>query len=125
MITTLKNITLEQLKQDYPDVCKSIKEEIIRQAVLQDRARGLLICRYYNANLKGKGLESILYKAIEDGTSLGVFQQAAEAVAKDKLTTEIKEVEFSKLTHLEKAKIYQNQKGCSMMEALRATAQRR
>lgn len=129
MITTLRNITLEQLKKEYPGIYKAMQEEArneaIRKAVLEDRPRVLSIMKYYHAQPKGNDLYPIVCKAIEDGTSLAVLQQAVESIKREKIAAEIKEIEFNKLTHLEKAKIYQNQKGCSMMEALRATAQRR
>lgn len=124
----IKDLTVEQLKKERPDVVSSLQSEIVKE----ERSRCLTIVKTANKEFSGMGMEAIVEESIENGktmdASLAVMrgkrledlkQNANKAPGADKGDPE------KKKSHLEIAKEYQREHKCSLQEALSLTAEPR
>lgn len=120
----LKELTLEQLRKNRPDLFGTLHYE----ACNGERARVLSIVKYAHklaVQVTMEPLLPVVLKAINEGLSLDnftneIFVVMKEALAKNpgsKTPDDIK-----KLPHLDRARIYQRTHGCGIIDALRATA---
>ena len=123
----VKDVTLEQLKQERPELVTGLESA----ATQAERARTLGIVKAAQTEFAGMGMESLLEEAIEKGQDLNTALASmrgkrlkdleAEKNAPPGADTENPEGS----DHLSKAKKYQKENGCSLAEALRETAEPR
>lgn len=132
-------LTVEVLKKERPELFESIKKEALEaglkdgkeEGIKEERARTLDILK----DAKGfKDVSELAFEAIEKGSTkeqaLISFQQkqlkGLQAVTPDHPGPNgDANADSSKLSHIDKAKKYQAERGGSMTDALRATAEPR
>ncbi|MDD4980693.1 MAG: hypothetical protein PHC54_05445 [Candidatus Omnitrophica bacterium] len=128
----LKEITVDQLKAERPDLVATLKAEGVTEGVKTERARALAIVKAEHTEFAGMKMEALSEKAIEEGLT----QDATLASMREKRLKDIElernpapgaDGDTSKVsaTHLDKAKAYAKEHNCNITEALRATAVKR
>ena len=123
----LKELTLDQLKAARPDLVTALQTETISA----ERSRAVAIMKTMNTEFAGMGMEAIALEAVESGKTV----EGALAAIRGKRLEDLKvktppppgpdvgsEV---KKSHLEKAREYQAQHKCTIVEALQKTAEPR
>ncbi|MCX5701693.1 MAG: hypothetical protein NTW64_01780 [Candidatus Omnitrophica bacterium] len=122
-----KDITLEMLTKERPELLESVRTEAVKEAVKNERARVLSIIKVEHTEFPGMKMEAITEEAIEKGTALDVALASMRA-------KKFKDVEVAankgpgaktSTMHLDKATAYAKEHKCSMTEALRATAEKK
>ncbi|MDD5449661.1 MAG: signal peptide peptidase SppA [Candidatus Omnitrophica bacterium] len=127
----VKELTLEALKKERPDLLEAAAKEAKEGAVKQERARVVAIIDTAK-DYQDAGVEDVVRASIESGDDL----ISAESKFKDKKLEALKKeapkspgpaddpTKVAK-SHLERAKAYKDENKCSLTEALRATAEKR
>ena len=123
----LKELTLDQLKAARPDLVTALQTETISA----ERSRAVAIMKAMHTEFAGMGMEAIALEAVESGKTV----EGALAAIRGKRLEDLKvktppppgpdvgsEV---KKSHLEKAREYQAQHKCTIVEALQKTAEPR
>lgn len=121
----LKDLTLEILKKDRADLVSSIETEAIKS----ERARVLSIVKAAHTEFKDMGMEALVEESIEKGNTI----DASLAAMRGKRLTDLNAAankapgaddpeKNKEKGHLDKAKEYQKEHKCTLVEALRATA---
>jgi len=127
--TMFEELTVEQLKQERNDLVESVRKEGFEAGVKQERERAFSILKKAEAF---EGMGAIALEGIEKGISLDQatinFQQKRlndlEASSAPKVGPDVEKEPAKKLSHLERAKKYQQEHGGSMTDALKATAEK-
>lgn len=120
----LEGLTLEQLKNNRPDLFDALHNE----AYKGERARILSIAKYANelaGEITMEPLLPVVLKAINEGSSLDHFTNEVYSIVKESLAKNKEQKnknDNKKLPHLDRARIYQRTHGCGIIDALRATA---
>jgi len=124
----LKDLTLEQLKQERPELVSGLE----KAAAQGERTRVLEIVKAGQNEFSGMGMEKNIEEAIEEGQDL----DAALAAMRGKRLNDLKEEgkggpgpeledQQQGAGHLSKAKEYQKEHNCTLAAALIATAEPR
>ena len=124
----IKDLTQEQLQKERPELVTALQNE----AVKEERSRCLKIVKSAHSEFTGMGMEGIVEEAVDNGKTV----DAALASMRGKRLEDLKkeankapgpdgEEPTVKMTHLDRAKKYQAEHKCSMVEALKATAEAR
>ena len=124
----LSTIDNDQLKKERPDLVAALQSE----AVKDERSRVLGIIKSANKEFTGMGMDSIVEDTIENGKTVDAALSAMrgkrlEDLKKDANKAPGADVEVTepKLSHLDRAKKYQAEHKCGMVDALKATAEPR
>ena len=123
-----KEITQEQLQKERPELVTALQNE----AVKEERSRCLKIVKSAHSEFTGMGMEGIVEEAVDNGKTV----DAALASMRGKRLEDLKkeankapgpdgEEPVVKLSHLDRAKKYKDEHKCTMVEALKATAEAR
>lgn len=131
-----KDITLEQLTKERPDLVASLrkegKEEGLKEGSANERARVLTIVKANHGEFKGMGMEGITEDAIEKGHTLDATLASMRKKRLDDLEAQKNpapgpdgDKEKKPKSHLEQAQEYQKEHGGTLTAALQATAQKR
>jgi len=127
-IMELKDLTLETLNKERPDLLATDRNE----AVAAERKRCLDISRAAHTEFKELGMEGLADEAIEKGQTLDAALAAMRGkrvkdleVTANKTPGPDDDREPGKKDHLSRAKEYKAANKCSMAEALHATAEPR
>ncbi len=123
-----KELTLEILTKERPDLVASIQSEAANKAITGERARALAITKAANTEFKGMGMEALSEESIEKGNTLDAAlasmrgKRLADLTAAGNKAPGADDAESGKeKTHLELAKAYQAEHKCTIVEALKAT----
>ena len=123
-----KDITQEQLQKERPELVSSLQNE----AVKEERSRCLKIVKSTHSEFGGMGMEGIVEDAVDSGKTVDATLASMRGKRLDDLKKEANkapgpdsEEPTVKMTHLDRAKKYQAENKCTMVEALRATAEAR
>lgn len=126
-----EEITLEKLKAERADLYNSIHALGVEDGVKKERERAVAILK------KSKVFKNITDIAVEAVESGATFENAVikfqekqleglQKVSVPAVGPDIEQEPAKKqATHLERAKAYRQEHGCSMTDALRATADKR
>lgn len=128
IMTEVKELTIDVLRKDHPDMVSSLQNEAIKD----ERIRCSTIVKTANKEFAGMGMDSIVEESIENGKSV----DASLAAMRGKRLEDLKqtankapgadqEATIQKKTHLELAREYQKEHKCSLQEALSKTAEPR
>ena len=129
-------LTQEILLKERPDLAESFRKEGEKAATAKERERVLGIVKSAHQEF-GSGMEEIVEESIEKGRSslealalmrkkrLEELEKGAAPAPGPEMEEETPPAQKAaeKKTHLERAKEYQKEHKCSIIEALRATAQ--
>ncbi|GEM_PF-4171783 len=121
MEVDLRTLTVDQLLKERPDLFKALQTEVLQSETFKkERQRILAIVKSVHHNFS-RGIEKELIvpiemKAISEGWSLDRLEIEVNALLLGSAGA------TNKLSHLDRAKLYQNKYGCSITDALRATA---
>ena len=125
----IKDLTQEQLQKERPELVVALQKE----AIDGERSRCSKIVKSAHAEFNGMGMEGIVEEAVDNGKTV----DAALASMRGKRLEDIKkeanktpgtdgeEPSKVKMTHLDRAKQYKSEHKCSMVDALKATAEPR
>jgi hypothetical protein len=124
----LKDLTVEQLKKERPEIVSSFQNETIKE----ERSRCSAIVKASNKEFSGMGMEAIVEESIDNGKTV----DASLAAMRGKRLEDLKQNSNKapgadqgdpekKKSHLEIAKEYQREHKCSLQEALSMTAEPR
>ncbi|MCK5161651.1 MAG: zinc ribbon domain-containing protein [Candidatus Aureabacteria bacterium] len=120
----LKDVTLDQLKSERPELAAKLSEE----AVSGERTRVLSIVKSGQKEFAGMGMESLTEKAIEEGQDLNTSLAAMRGKRLTDLEAEKNRVPGPdgdippKKDHFSRAKEYQEINKCTLSKALLDTA---
>jgi hypothetical protein len=120
----LKEITLDQLRRERPDLVGILKEDGIKK----ERLRVLEIYKRAQSMFSAENVEPIMpiiMKALDDGWSVVDFSEEISALLQEANIANRNTNNTNNnqdLSHLARARIYQLTHGCSITDALRATA---
>ena len=124
----LKELTQEQLQKERPELVSALQNE----AVKEERSRCLKIVKSTHSEFGGMGMEGIVEDAVDSGKTVDATLASMRGKRLDDLKKEANkapgpdsEEPTVKMTHLDRAKKYQAENKCTMVEALRATAEAR
>ena len=124
----LKELTQEQLQKERPELVSALQNE----AVKEERSRCLKIVKSAHSEFGEMGMEGIVEDAVDSGKTVDAALASMRGKRLDDLKKEANkapgpdsEEPTVKMTHLDRAKKYQAENKCTMVEALRATAEAR
>ncbi len=123
----LKELTVDQFKKIRPDLFGTLHYE----ACNGERARVLSIVKYAHELAEKVTMEPLLpivLKAINEGLNKDNFIAEVYVVVEEvlaKVPGQNNKDDNKKLSHLDRARIYQRTHGCGIIDALRATAEPR
>lgn len=126
----LKELTLDQLKKDRPDLISALQTEAKSEATGAERLRSGAIMKAMHTEFVGMGMEAVALEAVETGKTI----DAALAAMRGKRLEDLNKksppppgpdapAPEVKKDHLTKAREYQAQHKCSIVEALQKTAE--
>ena len=124
----IKELTVEELKKERPDMVSVLQSEIVKD----ERSRCSAIVKAASKEFASMGMEAIVEEAIDNGKTV----DAALAAMRGKRLEDLKQNANKtpgadkgdpekKKSHLEVAKEYQREHKCSLQEALSLTAEPR
>ena len=123
-------LTIEQLKSEHKDVFEAVKKEGFDSGVESERARSVSILKEAQSF---EGMQKLAFSAIETGLNpekaVISFQQKRlddlENASAPQVGPDTEAEPKKKVSHLDRAKQYEQEHNCSMTEALQATAEKR
>ena len=128
--TMFDELTVEQVKEKRSDLFEVIRKEGLESGAKQEKERVVSILKKAQAF---EGMNDLALDAIEKGISLDQatinFQQKRlddlQKTSAPQVGPDVDKEPQKKLSHLDRAKKYQEEHGGSMTEALQATAEKR
>jgi hypothetical protein len=124
----IKDLTVDQLRKERPDLVTGLHQD----ATKEERSRALAIVKNAHSEFAAMGMETIVEESLENGKTIDASLAAMRKKRLDDLSAKGNkapgadgDVPVVKKTHLERAKDYAKEHKCSIVEALRATAEPR
>lgn len=127
MPVEMKDLTADQLRKERPDLVAACHQE----GTKEERSRALAIVKNAHTEFAGMGMEAIVEESLESGKTVDASLAAMRKKRLDDLSAKGNKAPGAdtevpaKKTHLELAKEYAKEHKCSIVEALRATAEPR
>lgn len=135
MSIELKDLTVEMLSQERPDLVAGLKTEGNEAAKLEgvneERARGLAIVKSAHSEFAGMGMDAVVEEALESGKTVDAALAAMRKKRLDDIAANANKAPgadqdaASTKSHLDRAREYQKTHGGTMTAALQATAEKR
>jgi hypothetical protein len=123
----MTDITVDQMRKKRPELVTALHQDAIRE----ERSRGLAIVKNAHTEFAGMGMEAIVEESLENGKTIDASLAAMRKKRLDDLGVKGNKAPGAEgeppapKTHVEKAKDYAKEHKCSIVEALRATAEPR
>ena len=124
----IKDVTQEQLQKERPELVATLQNE----AVKEERSRCLKIVKSAHSEFTGMGMEGIVEEAVDNGKTVDAALASMRGKRLEDLKKEANKAPGAdgdeppvKPTHLDRAKKYKDEHKCSMVDALKATAEPR
>ena len=123
----LKELTLDQLKKDRPDLVSQLQND----AAQSERTRTVTIIKHNQTEFAGMNLDAVMLEAVESGKTVDAALAAMRGKRLEDLQKNSNKAPGAdvgtevKKDHLTRAREYQAQHKCSIAVALSATAEPR
>ena len=127
-VMEFKDITQEQLQKERPELVVALQ----REAIEGERSRCSKIVKSAHSEFTGMGMEGIVEEAVDNGKTVDATLASMRGKRLEDLKKEANKAPGAdgdeppvKPTHLDRAKKYKDEHKCSMVDALKATAEAR